>query len=137
MDDAELVRLGDRDARLEHVVDRDLDRQQRICDHRREIRPVEQLHLDVRLARIELADVGDAAHVIALELRARTRLADEPRDHVRIVRQLGVQHLDRDPLLEPDMRRDRDRAHPALAEDALDPQLPRDHRARFEHPARW
>src|SRR6476646_3299864 len=65
------------------------------------------------------------------DLRRGDRLAMEPLDHRRGA-QLRVQDLDRDALVEPDMRAQVHRAHPSGREQELDPVLVVEHRAARE-----
>ena len=73
------------------------------------------------------------AHVLALEPHAARASRRNRSDGLGVVRELGQQELDRDALVELEVRRRDDHAHAALAEDALDPQLSRDDRAYLEH----
>ncbi len=126
MDDAELVRLGDREARLQHVVRHELRRHRPVrAQHRSEILAVEQLHHDVRRAVVERADIGHPAHVLAAQLSRRPRLAREALDDTGRVDHRGVQELERDRSAERQVRGGDDDAHTALAEHALDAVLAR------------
>ena len=78
MDDAELVRLADRLARLEEVVDGLVDRQRAPrAEDLREVAAGEVLHHDVRRAVRERADLEDADDVLALNRCGGAGLADE------------------------------------------------------------
>jgi hypothetical protein len=71
--------------------------------------------------------------VVAAQPRAGLGLAQEPRDDAGVGGHRLVQHLDRDPLLELEVRGDRDHAHTALAEDPLDAEVVADDRADLWH----
>ena len=75
----------------------------------------------------------DAAHVLALEPRTRARFAHEALHDLGLIRELRIEHLDRDLLIESDVGRDVDRAHAALSEQTLDAQLASHHGPRLEH----
>ena len=128
MDDAERVRLGERVARLQDVLDR-LFRRQRPArrQHAREIGPVQVLHHDVRSARLERADVAHTGDVLAVKPHGGARLAQEARDGIGAPERLGQHELQRDHLVELDVRgRDHD-PHPADAEHPRDAVFPRKH----------
>jgi hypothetical protein len=95
----------------------------------REVLAVEQLHHEVGRTAVEPPDVEHPADVVAAQPRAGLGLAQEPRDHAGVLGHRLVQHLDRDPLLELEVGRDRDHAHAALAEDVLDAKPVADDRA--------
>ncbi len=80
---------------------------------------LQQLHREehVFAGRAEIADVD---HVLVADTRRRFRLLDEAIDEVRLARELAVQDLERDLLLENVVRREVDRAHAAFAELFLD-----------------
>ena len=65
--------------------------------------------------------------MLALELHGGARLAQEARDRVLVAERLVAQELDRDELVELDVPRGDDDAHPARAEHALDPVLAGEH----------
>ena len=86
-----------------------------------EVDALEMLHDDVRLTRIEAADVEDAADVLALDEGGGASLAEEALDRIR--RCTPDEELDRDGLLELEMPRGNHDPHAALTEDPLDPVL--------------
>ena len=94
-----------------------------VSNHAREIAALEVLHHHVRRAGLERADVDDARDVLALDLRRGARLAGEARDDLGVRRGLRQEELERDALAELEVHRRDDDAHPAAAEDALDPVL--------------
>jgi hypothetical protein len=115
------VRFGHAFRGLQDVVDRDRDRLHAFAlDQRAEVEPVHVLHDDVGLAGLELADVADAAHVIVGEATGGARLAHESRGGLRVLHRLRQHELDGDLLIELEVRREDDHAHPADAENALD-----------------
>ncbi len=133
MDDAERVRFGDRLARLQHEVHRLVGRKLALLrEQRREIAALEVLHDHVRRAALELADVGDAGDVLALDLHGGARLALEAREGLRVGERLRQEEFQRDLLVELDVVRRDDDAHPANAEDALDAVLSRKDVALFD-----
>ena len=89
-----------------------------------EVVALEVLHDHVRRAVLERADVEHARDVLALELAAaaapRGRSARATSGFCSAV---GQEELDRDALLELEVRRRDDDAHAALPEDALDAVL--------------
>jgi hypothetical protein len=95
----------------------------------REVLAVEQLHHEVGRTAVEPPDVEHPADVVAAQPRAGLGLAQEPRDHAGVLGHRLVQHLDGNALLELKVGRDRDHAHAALAEDALDAEPVADDRA--------
>ena len=115
MDDPERVRLGDRLARLEHVLDRLVGGHAAApLHHRAEIVALEVLHHDVRRAAVEHADVHHAGDVLARDPRGRLALAEEARDRARDLARDREQELERDALLELRVaRRDDDPMPPA------------------------
>src|SRR6185503_908101 len=88
-----------------------------------EVVPLEVLHDDVRPAVLVRVDVDHAHDVRALQPGRGARLALEPRDDVSLLRQVAVEHLDRDALIELRVDGLEHRRHPAFADDALDDVL--------------
>ena len=85
--DAGAVRFVEALARLDCVLDGARDgRRPQAGEQRREVLPLEVLHHHVGRARVELADVGDANHVLAAQARRGARLAQKTSDE-RVVRQ--------------------------------------------------
>jgi hypothetical protein len=91
-----------------------------------------QLHHDVRRAVVEATDVEHAAHVLRAQPRHRARLAQEPGDERRVLRELVAQDLHRDRLIELEVRPGEHDAHAAEAEQLVDADAT-DDRARLEH----
>src|SRR5437867_3193776 len=118
---------GNRLASLQHVRARICDGEWMDDEARGEIPAFEILHHEIRGARIELADIHDTHDVLALDLHRCARFTREPLRRRRIVRELGVEELDGNPLVEPKMHRSDDDAHPTRAEHALDTKLAGDH----------
>ena len=91
-----------------------------------EVLAIEVFHHDVRRAVRERADVRDARHVLAVDLRGRARLAREARGEVGLGGAGGEEELESDALLELEVRRGDDDPHASHPEQALDAVLPRD-----------
>jgi hypothetical protein len=81
---------------------------------------VQQLHHDVQRAVGRLAQLVRGDRVRIAQPGQRRALAAEPRDHPRIRRQLRVQHLQRELMPGPDMRRPVDRPEPSRSQARLD-----------------
>ena len=130
MDDAHRVRLGDALRGLADVVDRHLHRQRvallELCP---EIVADQELHRDVRLAVGEAIDVVDARDVRRPKTGRGLRLLSEARDRGDVLREVGLQDLDRKALLEMKVLRFVDEAHAARAEQSIDAVLPGEGRA--------
>ncbi len=135
MDDARGVRLGERLAGLEDVLDGRL-RGHRPARAERvgEVAARQVLHHHVRRAGLERPDVGHARHVLALDLHRGARLAQEALGERARLRRLRQQQLDRDPLLQLEVGRGDDDAHPAGADHPLDAVLPGDDLPRSHQP---
>ncbi len=98
------------------------------CDVRVEGLALEHLHDDVRLARLEVAGVEGLDDVRIGDVARGGRLAQEARDDVGVREHLCVKQLEGAPVLGQLVLHLVDRAHPALAEQTDDPELPRDDR---------
>ena len=113
VDEAPRVGRGERpgDGRADA---RDLARRQRAAPAQdgREVLAVDQLHDDVRAARV-LAVVVDGDDVRVAERRRRLGLLPEARRELRVAQVLGAQELERDVATEPGVVRAVDRRHPA------------------------
>ena len=125
MHDAGRVRVGDRLARLQHPPDR-LGHRQLLAafDLVRQVPALEELHHHVGRAVLELRHVHHAHDVLALDLRCRTCLTRETSDHLRVCRRHREQELDRDPLLELQVRGLNHDPHAARPQHAFDTVLP-------------
>src|SRR5262249_21129810 len=95
----------------------------------REVLALEILHRNELRAILERAEIDDARHVIAADLRDGTRLTLEARHRVLVLERLGTQDFYRDTLPIIDARRDDDDAHPARAQRAFDAIFAGDQRA--------
>ena len=114
------------DARLQHVIDRERAPAAGLArEQARQILTLEQLHHDVRRAVVERPDIGHPAHVLAAQLRRRTRLAHEPLEHRRLGRGLGQERLERDRLLQVQVASGDDHTHATATDHAVDPVFPR------------
>ena len=125
MDDPERMRLGKGLTCLHDALDCELDREGAAArEDRREVEPVQTLHHEVGHATAgQLTDVVHAHDMLAPDPRDRARLALQADDILGQEERLGRQDLDRDLLLQRDVRRPVDDAHSAAAEDRLDPIL--------------
>ena len=121
VDDARVVRFGDRLARLEKKVERLVQGQApALVEELGEVHSLEVFHHHVGRAVLERADVRDLRDVLTLQLHRRARLAEKSRDGLGVPERVREEKLQRDALLELDVHRRDDDAHPALAEHALD-----------------
>ena len=128
MDDALLVRRGQRRARLLHHVHRLFERQTRATEPRGERLAVEELHDEVNdvLAELalHLAEVDDVDDVRVADVVHRLRFMEETRDDVLLRGQLLEQDLDGNTLADERVLAEVDGAHAALAELGLDLIIP-------------
>ena len=84
---------------------------------------------------VVLARVVHGDHVGVLDARRRARLRQEAPAHVLVVEQLGRDHLQRHDALEADLDGPVDDAHPAAADERLDPVAGHDHAgSELPHP---
>ena len=81
-------------------------------------------------------EVDHARDVLAGQAARELGLAQEPLDDLAAVDQPGLQQLDRDRVLELDMRRLHHDAHAAAADHAVDPVATREHGAGLDAGAR-
>ena len=124
MDDAHVVRDGERGERLHEDVDDALGRQRvLVAQDAMQAAPVEVLHRDVEQAVGLLAEVDDAHRVRVVQARGGLGLALEAGGEGGVVRVLAVQHLDGDGLLESDLPRAVHGAHGSAADEVLDHEL--------------
>src|SRR5262249_17001982 len=108
---------------LQHTIDGLLHRQRPVfLEDAREVAALEVLHHHIWRAVVERAGIEHEHHVIALDLAHRTRLALEARAQLVAV-EGAAKELDRDGLLELDVRRRNDDARTALADEPLDAVL--------------
>src|SRR4051794_21129716 len=84
--------------------------------------PLEHLHDDERPVPRVGTDVVDASDVLALQACRGASLSAESLDHGRVARP-GGKDLDRDTLIQLDVRRLDDHTHSSSADDALDAKL--------------
>ena len=90
---------------------------------------LEQLHREEHEAFGRGAEVADVDHVLVTNARGALGLLHEPLDEVGLARELAVQDLERDLLLEQVVRGEIDGAHTALAELLGDVVAPRHRRS--------
>ena len=131
VDDAERVRLGEGVAGLEHVVHGELRRERPFPHGLPERGPLEVLHDHVGPRAVELPHVVHLDDVLGLDLRGQPRLAEEAR-HNLLVRQTGLQVLDRDLLIERDVASDDHGPQPPRTERPLHEVLAGDEAAHAE-----
>ena len=124
VNDAERVRLGDALARLQHR-DRRPPRHLRavVAEDLVEVVALQVLHHHERHAVGQRAHVHHARDVLAAQPDGGLRLAKEPRDRRLALGHVRQQDLDRDRLLQIEVRRPDDAAHAADTDDLLDPVL--------------
>jgi hypothetical protein len=126
VNDAERVGLGDRLTRLEHVTRRELHGQRApALKDTRQVLAVHEFHDHVWRTRRQRPHVDDARHVLGVDLGRRLRFACKSRNHVWVRRGLRQEELEGDALVELDVHRRHDDAHPSLTEDSVDSVLPR------------
>jgi hypothetical protein len=115
VDDAVLVGLRDRLARLDDVPDRLIDRQPPLLpEELGEIASFQELHHHVRHARIELPHVRHPRDVRALESRRRPTLTEEPLDRLFALERARAQDLQRHPVAELNVLSGEHLSHAAL-----------------------
>ena len=134
VNDAETVRLGHRLARLQDEFDRLLATERASLLHPfREIFAFQVLHDHVRAAVFERPHVAHPRHVLTLDLRSCARFAFETSHGFGVDQRVGTQELDGHSLVEPEMSRCNDDAHPPRTEHALDAVFADEHVA-FSYP---
>ena len=123
VDDAGLVRRGERIRDLERDRQRPLGRQRRLGpDHLRQGDPRQVLHDEVdepiaaARAGLDHAVVDDVDDVRVADRVDRLGLGEEPGDDVLVRRELGVKDLEGDLLADARVLRKIDGSHPALAQ---------------------
>ncbi len=126
VDDAVAVRLGERVAALDDVVDRVGHVEHALREEVGEVAPLQELHHHVRRAGVERAHVGDAGDVLALDAHGVLGLAQEAGRVLGVLGELREEELEGHPLVQRDVLRLDDDAHASLADDALDAVLPRE-----------
>src|ERR1043165_9116548 len=98
------VSLGEAEAGLHEVVGEDRNgKRPAFGEDACEVAALEQLHHEVRCARVQHADVRHAADMLAAELRRGPGLAQESLDDRTVTRHLREQELERHALPEVDM----------------------------------
>ena len=122
MHDARGVRLGQRFARLQRVLDGVRHRQPALPGQLgREIAALQELHDHERHAGVERAHVEYTAYVFAADLGRGPRFASKALRRALVVeREVGQHELDRHALLQTQMPGSHDQPHTALADDLLD-----------------
>ncbi len=128
MNDPRTVRLVDRVARLDDVVDGDRNWQGAfVCEEGREITPFEVFYHLIRSARFEPADVGYAGNVLATQPSCRPGFTKEAFHKLFILQRLVGHKLERDQHIELLVPRSHDDSHTSRAENPLDPVLSGEH----------
>jgi hypothetical protein len=121
------------DARLADLVGRATRRERAATPHERaHVVAVDEAHRDVRDA-VPLSRGMHRNHVRMLDRRRRPRLPEEALADQPVLEQLGRDHLERDDPLELELAGPVDDAHPATADDRLDP-ITGDHSPGREEP---
>ena len=121
MDDAEVVRFGERREHLPEHVDDAAERERPfLVLDAREVLAAQELHDEVELAVLRLAEVDDADGVRVIEPARRARLGDEARRRVLFADEVRVDDLDRDRAPEVRLLGAVDAAHPADADEIED-----------------
>ena len=117
--------LGESVARLEHVTRSLLHRKGRAPGAQLgvEVASLEELHHDERTPVLESPRVECPGHVRALQPHRRARFPREALDEPRAFGGRGKEELERDLLVEIEVGRRDDDAHPTHPEDPLDPVL--------------
>ena len=92
-------------------------------DHAIERFSVAQLHHHERLAGIGLPEIEHVDYIGMANAAGRLRFRSEARPHLRVPREIGAQHLDRDPSHHEGVFRLPDLARIALAEQPIEPIL--------------
>ncbi len=98
-----------------------------------EVLPLQVLHDDVGCPVVGDAEVEDARHVLALELCGCLGFLGEARQGLGVADRVLAQELERDRLVELQVRGRDDDPHPALAENTVDAKLTGDDLSRL-HP---
>ena len=122
--DAERVRLGEGEAGVEDGLHGVVGGERPAgLEHALEVLSFEVLHDHEGLAGVERADVEHPGDVLALDDRRRARLTLEPLGDIRVGRDLAAQELERDGLIEHEVRGGEHHAHAAFPELSLEPVL--------------
>ncbi len=128
VDDARLVRLAYRLARLDEIEHRVVDREgPALLDQGPQVRPLEVLHDDVGGPGREPPDVVDAGDVLALEARRGPRLAEKALDRLGLGERLRAHELDGPELPQLEVGGRHHDAHRPPAEHPLHAVLAGDH----------
>jgi hypothetical protein len=123
MDDSANVSFGESFTRIDHVLHRTMKRDATCLRERlRKRTAVEILHDDVRTVLSVTPDIEHARNVLTSKARRCFGFLREALDGRRIVG-TGVKKLQRDLLIELDVRRLKDHAHSAPADDFFDAKL--------------
>ena len=121
MNDPIRVRLGDRLEHLEEVFDRFVDRKGAAPRQvRGEIAPLQVLEDDERGAAREGAEIEHARDVLVAQFDRGARLAEEAGDVVLVAERARKHEFESHALIELQVGRSDDDAHPTDAEHALD-----------------
>ncbi len=130
VDDAETMRVGNRNTRLRDVVDGLRHGKRALSADAPEIGAVDVFHDEERLTARQRAEIADPRDVLAFDARGRPCFAEEPRDVGWLHGERSMEELQRHDLAELNVRRTNDDAHAALPEHFVDAVLSRDDRAR-------
>ena len=100
-----------------------------VAEPRFQIRSLDVAHRDVELA-VGLTGLVDRDHVRVVDRRGELRLGQEPLAESCVLRERGHQELEGDVALQAKVLGQVDDAHPAPAEDSLDPVVDDERSAR-------
>ena len=125
------MRHGERSEHLGQEID-DARRRQRAAlrEQREEVAPIDVLHRQVEQAVGLLAEVEDTNRVRVVEARCRPGLSTKALGEGAVDRELAMQDLDGDGLVERQLPGEVDDAHRSRAKPLLDGELSRDRAAQ-------
>ena len=129
VDDARGVRGAERRGDAPQDVNRAFERQRAVLQLVAQAAPRDVLEDEEERAVAQAAEVGGRGDVGVLDVPGGDGLALEAREDLGALREVGVEHLERDALAHVHVLREVHRAHAALAQQVLDAVTLRDHRA--------
>jgi hypothetical protein len=128
VNDAESVSFGQRLTNLQHDFGALFGGESAVArEMSLEVDSKETLHHDIWSSAGKDSGIHHARHVLALELCGDASLPGKPQCPLPLVERVVQQELDGDALVELEVCRCHDDAHPAAAKAAFDPVLGRDH----------
>ena len=126
VNDAEVVRAGERGAHLLEDIDAARERHRSARQLARERHADEVLHDEVELALFGLTDVVDVDDVRVVDAVGGARFAQHPGAQVGLAAQVRADELERDDAVDEHVTGAIDDAHPALADARFQPVPPGD-----------